>query len=266
MKTFLLIVGLLFSAGLTEAASTIALSNGEVLHYRVRWGWFTNAGAIDISAHREDVAGLPQIKIDTHTNTRGFVRGLYLFDGDGESIFDARDGRLLAISTKSTSSKKLTKTMAVFDYPAGKVRYVDYVEPEHSMEVSLPNGNPMDLITSLIETRRWDLHPGDRVPATVVFGKDFYDLVIVADSYERIHTPMGDFDTLVIVPTMDVNPRGLFKRGGHVRVWISQDERHLPVQFEVGMKFGTGVASLASYQPPIPVVAVSTDTQASRAP
>lgn len=230
--------------------SPVALADGESLRFRVRWGLFTNAGEITVSAEAQQTAGLPEIRIVTHTNTRGFVRGLYLFDGDGESVFDARDGRLLAISTSSTSAKKNTKTMAVFDYPANTVRYVDYVRTERSENLEIPAGNPMDLITCLIETRRWDLKPGERSQATVMFDKDFYDITIIAEGVERIRTPLGEFDALVLRPTMEENPRGLFKRGGRVRVWISQDERRLPVQFEVGMKFGTGTATLTEYIPP----------------
>ena len=230
--------------------SPVALAPGESLKYRVRWGIFGNAGVITVAAQKEEVAGLPQIRVSTHTMTRGLVRGLYLFDGDGDCVFDARNGRLIAISASSSSSKKATKTVAFFDYASKTVQYIDAFRPERNTELPLPAGNPMDLITCLIETRRWDLKPGDRSPATVMFDKEFYELVIVAEGYEHVHTPMGEFDALVLVPTMDENPKGLFKRGGHVRVWISQDGKRLPVKFEVGMKFGTGTALLSEYQPP----------------
>jgi hypothetical protein len=257
MKFFSLCIILLASAHWAWGGSAIALSSGEVLKYRVRWGIFTNAGTIEVSAHKEEVAGLPQVRIDTHTNTRGLVRALYAFDGDGQSIFDGRDGRLLAIRAWSANSKKTTKTMAVFDYAADKVHYVDYVDSSHDRDLDIPSGNAMDLITSLIETRHWDLHPGDRVPATIMFGHDFYDVVVVADSYAHVHVPLGDFDALVLVPKMEVNPRGLFKKGGSVRVWISRDERHLPVMFEVSMGFGTGTAELSQYTPPTEDVAAA---------
>jgi hypothetical protein len=46
-------------------------------------------------------------------------------------------------------------------------------------------------------------------------------------------------------------PKGMFKRGTAVRVWIAHnDPRRLPVRFEVEFKFGSGVATLTSYQPP----------------
>jgi hypothetical protein len=43
----------------------------------------------------------------------------------------------------------------------------------------------------------------------------------------------------------------MFRRGSTVRVWIeTDDDRRLPVRFEVGFRFGTGTASLIEYQPP----------------
>ncbi len=259
MKVFALLALFCLSQIAAAQPSPVPLAPGEALKYRVHWGIFPNAGEISISAAAEEMVGLPEVRITTHTNTRGLVRSLYLFDGDGESVFDQRDGRPLVISTWSTSTNKMTKTMAVFDYPASIVKYVDYIRPERSQNIALPDGNAMDLITCLIATRNWDMKPGQRTPATVMFDKDFYDLVIVAEGIEKVHTGMGDFEALVLHPTMEKNPRGLFKRGGTVRVWIAQDDRHLPVQFEVGMKFGTGVATLSSYTPPKSPAPVAVD-------
>jgi hypothetical protein len=45
-------------------------------------------------------------------------------------------------------------------------------------------------------------------------------------------------------------PKGMFKRGSNVRVWISQDEQSLPVKFEVEFKFGVGISTLTKYTAP----------------
>lgn len=251
MKPFALFFLLALNVLPTFADPPVAMQDGEALRYRVRWGIFGHAGEIVVAAEQGETAGLPQIRISTHTKTRGLIRGLYLFDGDGECVFDARDGRLLAIRAWSNTSKKATKTMAVFDYNEKLVNYVDFIRPERNAELPLPEGNAMDLITSLIGTRRWDMKPGQRIPATVMFDKDFYELEIVAGDYETVETPLGTFKTLVLIPTMEKNPKGMFKRGATVRVWISQDEQRLPVKFEVGMKWGTGTALLSEYQPPL---------------
>jgi len=43
-------------------------------------------------------------------------------------------------------------------------------------------------------------------------------------------------------------PRGMFKKGSTVRVWIAQDDSHLPVRFQVDFKFGAGVATLVDHE------------------
>jgi len=67
--------------------------------------------------------------------------------------------------------------------------------------------------------------------------------------YEEIRTPMGKFRTLRLTPRMEKSePKGMFKRGSEVHVWISQDGRRLPVRFEVEFKFGARVATLIDHQ------------------
>jgi hypothetical protein len=76
--------------------------------------------------------------------------------------------------------------------------------------------------------------------------------VIHADHFEMITTPLGTFNTLVLIPIMEKEPKGMFKRGGEIKIWISQDKQHLPVQMNVKLKFGSVVAVLNKYEPPPP--------------
>jgi hypothetical protein len=247
----LFITCVLFSAALPPLhAAPLSFGDGERFSFRVGWGLFSHAGEITIAARAEQIAGLPQIRVTTETTTKGFIRKLYAFDGRAESIFDANDGRMLAATASTSSKKRKTQAMAVFDYPAEVVRYEDFLRPHRSTNIPLPTGQPMDLITSLIESRAWNLKVGDRRPTTVMFDDEFYDLTLVATRIERIDTPSGDRDALVIEPIMEKDPKGMFKRGGSVRVWISQDEKRLPLKLEVSVKYGTGTAWLTDYQPP----------------
>jgi hypothetical protein len=236
-------------------AQPLSFKDGERFTFRVSWGIFSHAGDITIAAHTEKLAGLPQVRVITDTSTQGFIRKLYRFDGRAESIFDAKDGRMLAASASTTSKKKNTRAMAVFDYEAGLVRYEDFLRPDRNAGIPIPPDHPMDLITSLIEARAWNLKTGDRRPVTVMFDDEFYDLTLVAERIEHVDTEAGECDALVIVPVMEKEPKGMFKRGGTVRVWISQDEKHLPVKLEVSMKYGTGTAWLTHYHPPTSPVA-----------
>jgi hypothetical protein len=131
-------------------------------------------------------------------------------------------------------------------------QYTDEIHPEKSRSIPMPEGNPSDLILALIETRYWNLQPGQARDALVIFKDQFYPLTIRAeDEPDYVFTSLGLFKATVLVPRMEKTaPIGMFKRGSTVRVWIeTNDERRLPVRFEVGFKFGTGTATLLDYQP-----------------
>lgn len=156
------------------------------------------------------------------------------------------------MSDESSQGKsKQTSQSLVFDYPRRRASYVNAIEPAKSAVLTVPPGDPMDLIMSLVQTRNWNLKPGEKQDALVIFDNDFYELTLHAERYEKLTTPLGTFQTLLLVPRMEKTPpKGMFKRGSNVRVWISQDARRLPVRFEVEFKFGLGVATLVGYTPP----------------
>ena len=246
-----------FSA-LTLVSSTIAqpaLLPGEALTYRVGWGIFFAAGEIKICAEPAPAA-TPSDRIlnVTTTATRGFARALYAFDARAEALVEAPTGRLIAHVETTTTKEMQTRHITTLDYAKRLALYRDEIEPGRNLDVPLPPGDPLDLIMSLITTRQWDLKPGEKRDALVLFDHDAYELTIHAVRYKEITTRFGTFQTLVLEPRMDKTPpKGMFKRGSAVRVWIAQsDPRRLPVKFEVELKFGSGVATLVGYQPPAP--------------
>jgi hypothetical protein len=254
MKRFRHLLGL-FAAllGVPVAhAMQPAMGAGEGLVFRVGWGVFMHAGEIKISAEAAPPTdGREQLKVITTTSTRSVARAIYKFDAWAEGIYDVGTGRLLSITENAKSQKKETKTEVSFDYAKGAASYQNLMNGSPVVELKMPAGEPQDLIMSLVQTRHWNMKPGEKRDALVFFGDEFYELTLYAERYEDVRTPMGAFKTLLVVPRMEKTPpKGMFKRGGAVRVWISQDERRLPVRFQVDFKFGAGVATLTSYQPP----------------
>jgi hypothetical protein len=243
-------------AALTLISSTTAqpaLLPGEALTYRVSWGIFFTAGEIKIFAEPAPAA-IPSDRIlnVTTTATRGFARALYAFDARAEALVEAPTGRLISHVETTTTKEKQTRHVTTLDYAKRLALYRDEIEPGRNLDVPLPPGDPLDLIMSLITTRQWELKPGEKRDALVLFDQDPYELTIHAVRYEEITTRLGTFNTLVLEPRMDKTPpKGMFKKGSAVRVWIAQDDpRRLPLKFEVEFKFGSGVATLVAYQPP----------------
>jgi hypothetical protein len=243
----------------------IAIQPGERLNYRVAWGIFFHAGEITIIARPETNDNRPSTAVTSTTSTRGVLRRLFRFEAQADAIFDNETGKMLVYTEKSAGGRKTTNYSIEFDYPQHVARYTDFVQSENSSAINLPAEAPYDLIMALISTRGWNLKPGEARDVNVLFGKDLYELTVHALRYEDLTTALGTYHTIVYEPRMEKTPpKGMFKRGSAVHVWISQDgEQRLPVKFEVEFSFGAGVATLAEYDPPGgPKKGAASDTKA----
>jgi hypothetical protein len=248
---------LLLTALPASAETRLALGAGEAFTYKVSWAVLPGAGEIKIVANADSSGPTPRLRVTTTTATRGLARWLLRFDAMGESLFDLPTGRLLSLDESSQQGEKHASQRVTFDYAAARALHSSPDADDQQPPFAIPAGDPMDLITSLIQTRSWELKSGETRDALVLFEDEFYELTVHAARTEVVATPLGSFHTLVLEPRMDKTPpKGMFKKGSTVRVWIEQDDaRRLPVKFEVQFKIGTGVATLVGYQPPAPPAA-----------
>jgi len=231
----------------------LGLGNGETLTYSVRWGIIPSVGRIKITADALGEGADAVMRVTTTTSTWGLARGLFAFDARGESVYSARSGLLLSISEWSSYQTKQVKDSITFNYGKMTAMFNDDIHPEKSRRILMPQGDPSDLILALIQTRNWNLLPGQQRDTLVIFKDQFYPLTVRAeDDTDYVLSSLGLFKTIVLVPRMEKSPPvGMFKNGSTVRVWIeTNDSRRLPVRFEVGFRFGTGTATLLNYVPP----------------
>ena len=248
MKNLLLLLCL---SCLASAAPFTAFRDGETFTYKVGFAIFSNAGNITIAAHEQKLDGADVMRVTTDTKSRGIVRGLYAFDNKAEVVIDKQSGRMLRVRESGADPKRATDSDISFDYATRTARFTDRVRTQRSAEISIPEGNPVDLISALVQTRDWNLKPGEQRPLLVQFGRDFYPLSIYADHYEEVSTPLGTFRTLVLIPRMEKDPKGLFKKGGEIKVWISQDASNLPVKMQLKLSFGAATLLLSNYEAPV---------------
>ena len=248
MKNLLLLLCL---SSLASAAPFTAFRDGETFTYKVGFAIFSNAGNITIAAHEQKLDGADVMRVTTDTKSRGIVRGLYAFDNKAEVVIDKQSGRMLRVRESGADPKRATDSDISFDYATRTARFTDRVRTQRSAEISIPEGNPVDLISALVQTRDWNLKPGEQRPLLVQFGRDFYPLSIYADHYEEVSTPLGTFRTLVLIPRMEKDPKGLFKKGGEIKVWISQDASNLPVKMQLKLSFGAATLLLSNYEAPV---------------
>jgi hypothetical protein len=244
-------IAFLVCGAAATAALPLPLQDGEKLTYRVSWAIVPGAGEIKIVAKQDTSSPTPRLIVSTTTATRRFARMLLPFDAESKTVFDLKSGQLLSLQEKSVQREKKSDHTVTFNHTARQATYVAVEERNKPRVLAMPAGDPTDLMMALMQTRTWDLKPGEKRDVLVLFDDDFYELTIHMARYEQVATPMGTFKTIVLEPRMDKTPpKGMFKRGSSVRVWIAQDDHRLPVKFEVMFKIGTGTATLEAYEPP----------------
>lgn len=233
-----------------HAAPFTAFRDGEVFTYKVGFAFFTHAGELTIAAHDEKQNGVDVMRVTTDTRSRGIVRGLYAFDNQAAVVIEKNSGRMLSVKESGADPKRATDTEISFDYTQRKAQYTDRVRTDRTAEIAIPDGDPVDLISALVQTRDWNLKPGEKRDLLVLFGRDFYALTLKAEGYEEVRTPLGTFRTLLVVPRMEKDPKGLFKKGGEIKVWIAQDASNLPVKMQLKLKVGSATLLLSEYKKP----------------
>jgi hypothetical protein len=229
-----------------------AFGDGERLVYKVSWG-FIGAGQIEITAKAETGPdGKSLMRITNTMASRGMVRGLYRFDNSAQVLIERETGRMLWVTEKGFDRNKPTESRTDFDYTANVAHHKDTYRPNRDTDIQLtPGSDPMDLISALVQTRRWDIKPGDARDTVVHFGREIFPVTIHVEGIEEVDTPLGDFQALILCPRMEKEPpRGLFKRGGEIKAWIAQSGARLPVKMQLKLGFGSATLTLIEHTPP----------------
>src|SRR5271169_6994549 len=139
----------------------VGLRDGESLTYSVRFGFIPSVGRIRITADSIGAGSDAVMRITTTTSTWGPARVIFPFDGRGESVYRLPTGVLLSSSEWSTYRDKVVKNSVEFDYARLQAVYTDEIHPSKSRTLSMPGGQPSDLILALIQTRNWNLRLGE---------------------------------------------------------------------------------------------------------
>lgn len=249
----ILLCSLALIAGPLSAAPFTALVDGERYVYKVGWGIIGGAGEITITAEADTIDGRPVMRVSTATSSRGLIRGVYRYDNVAEVVIDLETSRLVYTAERGEDSKRKTESRTDFDYGARLARHRDAYRPHRNNDLPIPAGNPIDLISSLIAPAQWGLKVGDSRDALVHFGREFFPVTLRAEEVETVRTPMGSFKALRLVPRMEKEPpRGVFQRGGEIKVWISEGPNPLPVRMQVQLNFGSATLSLSEHTRPTP--------------
>src|SRR5262249_43747476 len=146
------------------------------------------------------------------------------------------DNQLCALSTfmHAEEGSRRRETNVAFDREHGKSTYLERDLVKNTVVLSKELAIPTcvhDVIGGLTRLRSMRLEPGQSTQLPITDGKKLVSARVEAQERERIKIPLGNQQTVryEIFLFNDV----LYTRKGRLLVWLTDDDRRLPVQIRV---------------------------------
>jgi hypothetical protein len=205
----------------------------EVLTFTVDWRVFTAGVAI----FHLDQAG-SDLRISTTADTTGAVNMLFPVADRFQSGIDLKTGCSTGFHKQIQENRRRIATDLNFDYAAGK-----QIQNERNLvkgtathkEASIP-ACVTDSMSAIFYTQSQPLVPGQTVYFPLADSMRTVTVGMKVEAKEEIKTPAGTFNTVRVQATAD---EGVVKNRGSIWVWYTDDARHMPVQMQARLFFGT---------------------------
>jgi len=235
-----------------NAAPSPAPPPHETFDYTIEWRLIT-AGKARLewnSSGAPDTAGASAGNVRLHVESAGIVSRLYLVNDDYTSTLSSGFCAQNSLIQAQEGSRH-KETRVIYDLPGRKATYTEKDLVKNStvhQEVAIPPSCVHDLIGGLVSLRYLRLDPGKSVQIPVSDGKKFVQARVEAQRREQLKTNFGTVNTILYEIYLFDNV--LFRRSGHLHVWITDDDRRLPVQLQVRLQFAIGTITFSLDKPP----------------
>ena len=210
----------------------------EELEYSVEWRLIP-AGTAQIDWTVTPHSGVAASELKMHLQSAGLVSRLFHVDDQYLALMNQN---LCAQSTEVTAHEgsRNRETHVAFDPQQRKASYLEKDLNRNTtatQEVDIP---PCvhDVLGGLMMLRNLKLEPGTAVQIPVSDGKRFAQVRVESQRREDLVTPLGLRKTIRYEVFLFDNV--LYKRSGHLHIWLTDDNRRLPVQLQVRLQFTIG--------------------------
>ena len=211
----------------TDAPPARPFAVGEQLTYDVRFG------RIRVGRATMEVVGIESVRGTPAYHTRFEVDG-------GNRLYRVRDRYESWFDTRSLSSLRYVQDIAqgsyerhsVFEIFPAEARFIEVgKDPQPSV------AEPLDEGSFLYWMRTIPLEVGETYTFDRYFRPDRNPVRIHVVRRERIRVPAGEFDAIVVQPT--IRTRGIFSEGGHAEIWFADDSTRRILQMKSRLAFGS---------------------------
>jgi hypothetical protein len=176
----------------------------------------------------------PAYRIELSAVSNDFVSAFFEVRDSAVSWIDARTLESLRYEKHTVEGRRIRDERIDFDPAAGTAR---------RGKKTIPFTRPAyDSLSALYLVRTRPLKEGEPLDLEVVAGHHAYVLTVEVLDREAVKTPAGVFQTRRVHPKMKEDAP--LKSQGDLWLWLTEDERKIPVMIRSKLKFGSLTARL----------------------
>ncbi len=214
----------------------------ETLTFSVDWRVFTAGTAV---FHLDANGG--QEKISATADSIGAVNMLFPVVDRFQSGFDTKTGCSTGFNKQTQEGRRKFAAELSFDYAHGKQN--EYARNLVKGTATRKDANVpacvTDSLSAIFFTQSQPLVVGQTVEFPLADAMRTVTVGMKVEAREEIKTVAGTFQTVKVEATAD---EGIVKSRGHIWIWYTDDPRHLPVQMQARLFWGTITFHLQSIE------------------
>jgi len=212
---------------------------GERLTYAISWLSITAGKAVMEVADAPPIQGRAAFRFLTAATSTPFVSRFYPVDNRVESLVDAATLLPQRMVFRRREGKRKNDFDVLFHQSEGTITAT---KDGVTDKLAAPPGIH-DSISSLYYFRSLpSLVPGSSQMIAVHHDKKNYRVEVQVEGLERLKGPWGEVETVRVLAIMPF--QGIFLNEGNIRIWLTNDARHVPVMMKAKVVIGSVVARL----------------------
>lgn len=226
------------STGISPTAAEpvqFAKYSREILSYDIYWlGIFAGNAVLEA----ENKNGI--FRITSKVRSGPVVSAFYRVEDQAESI--VTNGLPFKLRIKLQEGKHATDKETVFDTGNRKITFINYLKGKKK-EHNIPEGTFWDVLSGFYYLRSQSLFVGKTAYVNIFDSNKFFRAEVSVLKKDTIKvTGMGEISALIIKP--ELKSEGLFKKTGDIFIWLTDDDKKIPVRVETRIPVGNVVAEL----------------------
>ncbi|HPN31208.1 MAG TPA: DUF3108 domain-containing protein [bacterium] len=233
-----------------ETAQNRAFKHGEEIVFSVKYGFITVGGAVFRVNKAQSIADRPALMITSDAWTAKFFDSVYRVRDRIISFIDA--DYLFShkyIKVQREGSKKINELIKYNYSSKTATRFKSKFKKakiEHSKNSFNLDNYIFDPFAALYYLRICNLKVGSVIKIPVSSSKDIYELNIKVEKIETINTKIGKKKCFKVKPLL--LKEGIFISKGEMEVWLTADDKKIPVKMKSEIAVGSISASIESYK------------------